>query len=1386
MLEFSKKLFSASIVSLFLTIQFSPLASTLAQSLPDSFAKEDPAPVVEELGTREGTILDDGITTPEVEVPEGGPEADPAPEENSQPEQQEDQTEPQEESTDETQPAEETTQEEVIEEGKVVVNGAITYKNIKISEEYSSIEAGGAKVVFTSLPANYPPISLTIKKLTVGSEVNAEEILSPAYQITTNPDLPEGSFSAQITLGLSEQRSISQGIEVKYSEDGVNYNTQTQETTEANQTSITFTTDHFTIFVITDDDAVLAGGPWVEQQDRGSSEDATFDIHYVSSITASDTATWNFSSVASGTYYVYVSWTTHPANRSTAVNYALTYNGGTVNRTVNQRQLADQSTTGTPGQFSGWYSFGAHSINASSKLVMSSTDFSTTDMVADEVLLVPSQPATVNSKLTKDTTPSLSGTISVDDDNNPTSVKVEVGGQTNYVNTDGSGNWTLADNTLTALAEGVYDVAVSYTNMGGDTITDATVSELEIDTTAPDVNITSPANGDVVSGVVDIKATIVESNPSHYWLRIQGPGYTGGPGTVTQVSSINSPTTLLSWDTTGLTDGTYTIKLEARDKVTDPDGNGNKDAGSVHWINVTVDNTAPAKPTWGTIYTGHVKDASKEIGCGGITNTTAVSFEWNLNSESDIAGYWFGTKFNDHHQYFAHPNNFKTANMTPGNNPYYYTIIAVDNAGNESPKSDLCTLTLDQVKPTVTITNLTDNMIYPLSPSIDVIGSANDNLDVDFVRVQISPAGANTWTLISKENNPGGVPFDWSTNTGNLPDGKYDIRARAVDTAGNVSNWYTVKNITLDNTKPYGSIIFPAANSYQSGSFLVGGKAYDDLSGVKQVRVRFRDADTNALVGTFFANYNSATDNWGININNGVNNVPDGKYKIVVRIMDNAGNVRFYTRYVTVDNEAPDAEITNPSHLDLVSGTVDIRGSVEDENLAGWALLIRKVGGPTIYFDIQAEDTSFVDTSLYLWDTTAVADGDYYIVLFSADKAGNIDLGSVDLIRVTVDNTAPVTTLTSPTADSFWNTPIVIEGESTDLNTVSEVKLYYRAAGTLGPWTLIDTLPNSADDEPFAFSYNWTPPSDGKYDIKAEGTDKAGNVKSGPIVLNVTYDVTPPVITVTPKTTADTTPSVSGTVDDATATIKVTINGVTYTATNNGDGTWTLPDNTISPALAEGTYNVTAKATDPTGNVGTDPTSGELVISIPAPVVTTPVNNNNNNGGGGNPPSGVGEGDVLGESDEFVLRINPGDVDLGVGEEFTFNLSSDGRDLSEISCVWDFGDGSQVETDGTGSAAQNHAYSEAGEYLITVTCTDPDGNTTTTTSTASVSDEDTGSVQGTEDESDDSGDTKGESDNSIIDTIKDNILLCCVLPLVLLALLLIIFWLRRRRDREEK
>ena len=77
------------------------------------------------------------------------------------------------------------------------------------------------------------------------------------------------------------------------------------------------------------------------------------------------------------------------------------------------------------------------------------------------------------------------------------------------------------------------------------------------------------------------------------------------------------------------------------------------------------------------------------------------------------------------------------------------------------------------------------------------------------------------------------------------------------------------------------------------------------------------------------------------------------------------------------------------------------------------------------------------------------------------------------------------------------------------------------------------------------------------------------------------FDAEGVVISVSNIITNDTTPIITGTTNDPDADIVINVGGDDYTATNNGDGTWTL---LIDQELDEGDSTITVVATDPSGN----------------------------------------------------------------------------------------------------------------------------------------------------------------------------------------------------------
>jgi Ca2+-binding RTX toxin-like protein len=226
-------------------------------------------------------------------------------------------------------------------------------------------------------------------------------------------------------------------------------------------------------------------------------------------------------------------------------------------------------------------------------------------------------------------------------------------------------------------------------------------------------------------------------------------------------------------------------------------------------------------------------------------------------------------------------------------------------------------------------------------------------------------------------------------------------------------------------------------------------------------------------------------------------------------------------------------------------------------------------------------------------DTIAIplSSGTYDVKVVATDTAGNVgsDTTTNELI---VDTTPPVVTVTPlTTADGTPQLTGTIDDPTATVKVTVNGVEYTATNNGNGTWTLADNTIAS-------------PLSSGTYDVKVTATDALGNTGSDTTTGELTVDRTPPIVTVNPLTTADSTPQLTGTVDDPNATVKVTVNGVEYTATNNGNGTWTLADNTITTPLLSGTYDVEVTATDILGNSGSDTTSNELIVDTTPPVVT--------------------------------------------------------------------------------------------------------------------------------------------------------------------------------------
>ncbi len=576
-------------------------------------------------------------------------------------------------------------------------------------------------------------------------------------------------------------------------------------------------------------------------------------------------------------------------------------------------------------------------------------------------------------------------------------------------------NWSYNIDFNSIGGQGSYCFKAAGQDLLGNLESSAIVKNVVYDVTPPVVTWVNPTNGaGPLTGTVTLQAncdgTLGDCDYVNFWWYKLGESadpstkryhYVHTNGT-SFIWDLNSSAPQLADNSIGTKlDGTYILRAAAKDLA------GNYSQSE---IQVTFDNTAPSKPENVRIYKGHSLPLSNEnlLGCNSYTNTPQITIAWDQNPEADIDYYWFGTKFNSKHAQVNYPQNYYLANMTPGNNPYYYTVIAVDNVGLESPISDQCSLILDQTNPVVSITSPTSTL---LSGTVDVRGTVTDNYPDHYWAVVQNSSGSTVsgpGVVYNNTSFTDELLFNWDTTE--VPDGDYTIKLEARDKAGN-KNSQSVEwlEVTVDNTAPSSTITNPSNSG--SGSTVVTnnwdgsilGTATDATSSVSEVLISIqRSSDSKFWNGSSWVNGDeqtvrvsaTGTNVWSYNLPS--SQLLDDIYTIKSHAIDAVGNVEnTYTLQVVYDITIPQVSLTiSPS-------------SPNGEN--GWY-----VTQPSI--TLKANDNYQVDYIQYQFDSTSgswltyssavtVSDGSKKFYYRAVDKAGNIS--DIGLKNVKVDTVAP-------------------------------------------------------------------------------------------------------------------------------------------------------------------------------------------------------------------------------------------------------------------------------------------------------------------------------------------------------------------------------------------
>lgn len=108
----------------------------------------------------------------------------------------------------------------------------------------------------------------------------------------------------------------------------------------------------------------------------------------------------------------------------------------------------------------------------------------------------------------------------------------------------------------------------------------------------------------------------------------------------------------------------------------------------------------------------------------------------------------------------------------------------------------------------------------------------------------------------------------------------------------------------------------------------------------------------------------------------------------------------------TIDDTAPDVEITFPSNEGVLQGVVNVRGTVVEDSALQYRALMKDINDNLIADTGWVDKSSgFTDEVVLTVDTTGLPDDiDYTIELMAMDNAGNTDEGSKASVTVYVYN----------------------------------------------------------------------------------------------------------------------------------------------------------------------------------------------------------------------------------------------------------------------------------------------------------------------------------------------------------------------------------------------
>jgi len=266
-----------------------------------------------------------------------------------------------------------------------------------------------------------------------------------------------------------------------------------------------------------------------------------------------------------------------------------------------------------------------------------------------------------------------------------------------------------------------------------------------------------------------------------------------------------------------------------------------------------------------------------------------------------------------------------------------------------------------------------------------------------------------SWDLISFGFNSGlGINLG-TFSTGGLSQGYYFIRLTAWGADGCIETDEHI--VFVDKSYETLNITTPATGGVYGGTVCIGGIINDTCfrrSSFQWAPLPTGSPFTDVDPGQPFYFTESINPIVHATWDTVGQSIPDGSYRIRAFAEDICGFSKTETRDIVVDNTPPTVEITSPENCSQVScSSVEIRGTVQDANLAGWTLYV--IGGPYANWTVIASGNTNIgpDGLLAVWDTQGLPLCCYTLRLRAVDSAlvdcnGAIAQASEDFVSVEI------------------------------------------------------------------------------------------------------------------------------------------------------------------------------------------------------------------------------------------------------------------------------------------------------------------------------------------------------------------------------------------------